>query len=87
MGNSSFVFRPGLLRGFKGEILQSACDVEKIDLEALAEECRSWAEKVLFASVNLGMIQECMHAIMQALGFYLQANAQTCMFAGFVIGW
>ena len=66
MGNSSFVSRPGLLRGFKGEILESACDVEKIDLEALAEECRSWAYKVLFANVHLEMIQECMHAIMQA---------------------
>ena len=53
MGNSSFVFRPGLLRGFKGEILESACDVENMDLEALAEECRSWAEKVLFANVHL----------------------------------
>jgi hypothetical protein len=66
VGNSSFVFRPGLLRGFKGEILESACDVEKIDLEALAEECRSWADKVLFANVHLKMIQECTQASMQA---------------------
>ena len=40
----SFAFRPGLLRGFKGEILDEAIKVEDIDLDQLASECRSWAK-------------------------------------------
>ena len=46
MGYSTFVFKNGLLRGFKGEILDSNCDVDSIDLEVLAEECRAWAQEV-----------------------------------------
>jgi hypothetical protein len=41
------VFKNGLLRGFKGEILESDCDVDAIDLEALAGECRAWAQEVM----------------------------------------
>ena len=41
-----FVFGPGLLRGFKGEILDTAVNVDEIDLDGLAAESRAWAKEV-----------------------------------------
>jgi CRP-like cAMP-binding protein len=40
-----FGFSRGLLRGFHGEIIDSAIDVEDIDLEALAQQTRAWARE------------------------------------------
>jgi hypothetical protein len=39
----SVEYATGLLRGFKGEIIQSSVDVEEIDLELMASETQSWA--------------------------------------------
>jgi len=40
-----FGFGPGLLRGFKGEILDSVVNVESLDLEEMAAESRGWAKE------------------------------------------
>lgn len=49
-----FVFHSGLLRGFKGEILESSIDVETIDLEQLAAETKSWATDFQAKDVDAG---------------------------------